>query len=38
MYAVEIGSGGMIYIRNFITIDSGIRVILRALPQQFERL
>jgi hypothetical protein len=33
-------SGGMkySYIPSFMTISSGIQVILRVLPQQFERL
>jgi hypothetical protein len=30
--AIEIDSNGMIYIPSFMTIGSGIRVILRALP------
>jgi hypothetical protein len=33
-YAVEMGSGGMIYIPSFMTIGSGIQVILRLLPRQ----
>jgi hypothetical protein len=37
-YTVEMASGGMIYIPSLMTIGSGIRVILRILPQQFERL
>jgi hypothetical protein len=37
-YTVEMASGGMIYIPSLMTIGSGIRVILRALPKQFERL
>jgi hypothetical protein len=37
-YAVEMASGGMLYIRRFVIISSGIQVILRLLPQQFERL
>jgi hypothetical protein len=36
-YAVEMASDGMIYIPSLMTIGSGIRVILRVLPQQFER-
>jgi hypothetical protein len=31
-------SGGIMYIPSFMTIGSGIQVILRVLPQQFERL
>jgi hypothetical protein len=31
-------SGGMIYIPSLVTTGSGFRVILRALPQQFESL
>jgi hypothetical protein len=38
MNAVEMVLGGMIYIPNLITIGSSFRVILRVLPQQFERL
>jgi hypothetical protein len=37
-YAVEMGSGIMIYISRFVKISSAIQVILRVLPQQFERL
>jgi hypothetical protein len=37
-YAVEMASGGMIYIPGLMMIGSGIQVILRALAQQFERL
>jgi hypothetical protein len=36
-YATEMASGGMMYIPSFITISSGAQVILRLLPQQFER-
>jgi hypothetical protein len=36
--ASEMASGDMIYIPSFTTIGSGIRVILRIIPQQFERL
>jgi hypothetical protein len=35
-YAVEMASGGMIYIPSFVTICSGIQVMLRLLPQQFK--
>jgi hypothetical protein len=35
-YAVEMASGGMVYVPSLKTIGSGIRVIL--VPQQFERL
>jgi hypothetical protein len=38
MYAVEIMSEGTIYIPNLMTIGSGIQAILKALPQQLERL
>jgi hypothetical protein len=39
-YAADIISGGMMYehIPSLMTIGSGIRAILSALPQQFERL
>jgi hypothetical protein len=37
-YAVEMASDSMIYIVSFLTLDSGIQVILRLLPLQFERL
>jgi hypothetical protein len=33
-YAVEMAAGGLKYIPSFMTIDSGIQVILRLLPQQ----
>jgi hypothetical protein len=36
-YAVGMASGGVIYIPSLMTIGSGIRVILRVLPQQSER-
>jgi hypothetical protein len=36
--AIEMGSGGVINIPSFMTIDSGIEVTLSLLPQQFERL
>jgi hypothetical protein len=32
-YAVEMGSDGMIHVSSFMTIGSGIEVILRLLPQ-----
>jgi hypothetical protein len=35
---VEIAAGGMICMPTFMTIDSGIQVILRLLPQKFKRL
>jgi hypothetical protein len=38
MHAVEMTSGCMTYTYRFMTIGSGIRLILRMLPQQFERL
>jgi hypothetical protein len=31
-YTAEMVSGGMIYIPSFMTIDSGIQVILRVVP------
>jgi hypothetical protein len=34
----EMVLGEMLYIRCFMTIGLGIQVILRQLPQQFERL
>jgi hypothetical protein len=37
-YVVEMASGCMTYIPSFTTIGSGIRVVLRLLPQQNERL
>jgi hypothetical protein len=37
-YATEVASAGMIYIPNFITIGSGIQVILWSLLQQFEKV
>jgi hypothetical protein len=37
-YTVEMASDGMTYILSFMMIDSGIQVMLRVLPQQFERL
>jgi hypothetical protein len=36
--AVEMISDGMTYISGFMMFGSGIQVILRVLPQQFERL
>jgi hypothetical protein len=38
MYAVKVTSDGMTHNPSFMTIGSGIQVILRVLPQQFERL
>jgi hypothetical protein len=35
---VEIASGDMMYVPSLMTIGSGVRVIIRVLPQQFERL
>jgi hypothetical protein len=35
---VEMASGDMIYITNFMKIGSDIQGILRSLPQQFEGL
>jgi hypothetical protein len=37
-YTIERTLGGMIDTRSSMTIGSGIQVILRLLPQQFERL
>jgi hypothetical protein len=37
-YASKMAPGGMIHIPSLIMIGSGIQVILRVLPQQFERL
>jgi hypothetical protein len=37
-YAIEMASGGMIYIPNFMMTGSDIQVVLRLLPIQFERL
>jgi hypothetical protein len=37
-FAVEVAPGGIIYIPSFMTIGSGIQVILRSVPQQFETL
>jgi hypothetical protein len=36
-HAVELASGGMIFIPSSVKIGSGTQVILRLLPQQFER-
>jgi hypothetical protein len=36
--AVEMASGGTIYVPSFMTTGSGIQVILRVLAQQFARL
>jgi hypothetical protein len=35
--AVELASGGLMYMPGFMMIGSGIQVILWLLPQQFER-
>jgi hypothetical protein len=37
-YTVQMASNNKIYILSFMRIGSGIRVILRLLPQQFEML
>jgi hypothetical protein len=37
-YTVDMAPDGMIYIPSFTKIGSGTQVILRSLPQQFERL
>jgi hypothetical protein len=36
-YTIQMASGGIMYVPGLITIGSGIRVILRVLPQHFER-
>jgi hypothetical protein len=36
-HTIEMASCGMIYVSGFITIGSGIQVILRLVPQQIER-
>jgi hypothetical protein len=36
-YAIEVGSGAMIYIPNFIKIGSGIRKLLRGIHIQTHR-
>lgn len=38
IYIVESVLFGMVFIPSFITISSGVHVILRFLPQQFQRL
>jgi hypothetical protein len=35
--AVEMASGGIMYIPSFMKIGLGVQVILKLLPQQFER-
>jgi hypothetical protein len=37
-YAIVMISGGMIYIPRFLTMNFGIQVVQRLLPQQVERL
>jgi hypothetical protein len=37
-YTIAVASDGMIYIPHFMKIGSGIQVILRLLPEKFERL
>jgi hypothetical protein len=37
MYALEMTSGGMTYKQSFMTIGSGIQLIVRLLPENFER-
>jgi hypothetical protein len=37
-YAVEMTSGGMVYVPSFMAIRSNVQVILMLVPQQFERL
>jgi hypothetical protein len=37
-YTVEMALGSMIYISSFMMIGSGIQIIVRLLPQQFDRL
>jgi hypothetical protein len=36
--AFEMGSTGTICVPNFMTIGSGIQILLRLLPQEYERL
>jgi hypothetical protein len=38
MYAIELASSGLRNIRRFTTISSGIQIIFRSWPQQFETL
>jgi hypothetical protein len=35
-YAIEMASGSMMYTPTFMMIGSGIQVMLRLLPQQFQ--
>jgi hypothetical protein len=37
-HAIEMASGGVIYIQRFLAVSSGIKLIFRILPQQFEML
>jgi hypothetical protein len=37
-YTVEIASDDLIYITSLTRIGLGIRILLRVLPQQFEKL
>jgi hypothetical protein len=37
-YAIEMASDAMVYVPDFMTIISNIRVILKLLPHQIERL
>jgi hypothetical protein len=37
-YNIEVAIGGMTHMLNIMMIGSGIEVIIRLLPQQFERL
>jgi hypothetical protein len=38
LIVIEIDSDGMIYITGFMTLGSGVQLILSFLPQEFERL
>jgi hypothetical protein len=36
-YTVQMASEGIIYVQSFMKIGSGIQVMLKLLPRQFER-
>jgi hypothetical protein len=36
--SIQMASGGMTYIQRLIMIGSGIQIMLRLIPQQFEKL
>jgi hypothetical protein len=38
MYAIEISSGGMIYIPSFMQIGTGVQTIIRLCLLKFEKL